>query len=290
MLIDKIGNSYIWQNGEYVKAQNANISVLTHSLHYASSVFEGIRIDNGKIFQLKKHISRLFASARTVGLEIDYSSNQVIVAIGKLVVLNNLSNGYIRPLVWRGAETTRLDGSGTSVNIMVACWEFNRSNKAVNVVMSKWRKPHPLSIPPQCKSSGGYMTMLIALNEAKECGYDDALLLDMNDNIAELTTSNIFFLDGRNLITPTTENVLNGITRQNVIKIAKENNLNVIEKNIKADELVNFDGAFATGTAAGIKIIDSIKVFDKKVVFSGNDNISIIRDCFGDKIRKGDDE
>lgn len=262
LLSDREG--YIWMNGEFIAWRTATVHVLTHSLHYSSSVFEGERSYDGKIVELEAHTERLLRSAKTLGHRVNYSASQINEATRKLLTLNNMIDGYVRPLIWRDSEFQKIATPNQSnTNIMIACWQFGEASKKLtnNIVLSKWIKPHPHSIPPQCKSAGSYQSMILALNDAFDAGYDDALLLDFNGFIAECTTTNIFFVDDqKRLITPKPHNILSGITRGLIARIATEENIEVIERDITATELGSFNECFATGTAAGVKAIDSIDV------------------------------
>jgi branched-chain amino acid aminotransferase len=288
LLSDREG--YIWINGEFVAWRTATVHVLTHSLHYSSSVFEGERAYNGKIVELEAHTERLLRSAKTLGHNVNYSASQINEATRKLLTLNNMIDGYVRPLVWRDSEFQKIATQNQSnTNIMIACWQFGEKNKNLtnNVILSKWIKPHPHSIPPQCKSAGSYQSMILALNDAFDAGYDDALLLDFNGFIAECTTTNIFFVDNqKRLITPKPYNILSGITRGIIIKLAKENNIEVIELDITSTELCSFTECFATGTAAGVKAIDSIDSNGTKHKYVNSTILPMISSMYESFVRK----
>ncbi|MES2215135.1 MAG: branched-chain amino acid transaminase [Pseudomonadota bacterium] len=279
---------YIWFNGEFILWQDAKVHVLTHSLHYASSVFEGERAYNGKIFELEAHTERLLASAATLRLDVAYSAEEINQATKKLLMLNNLQDGYVRPLIWRGSESQKIVlSSALSTNIMVACFAMSPKNsKSMNVELSSWIKPHPLSIPPQCKSSGAYQTMILALSDAIEKGYDDALLLDWRGYIAECSSSNIFFVKDGHLVTPTTEAVLSGITRKAVIDIAKEVGINTEERHITPEEIESFSECFVTGTAAGIKFVNSITTSSGKTLYKNADIIPKLTLLYEERVRR----
>lgn len=255
-------DGFIWMNGEFIQWRSANVHILTHSLHYSSSVFEGERAYNGKIVALEAHTARLLNSAKMLGHNINYSASQINEATRKLLVLNNMTDCYIRPLVWRDSEFQKIATPNQSnTNIMIACWPFGEmTQKTTNdIIVSNWIKPHPRSIPPQCKSSGSYQSMILALNDAFAQGYNDALLLDLNGFIAECTTTNIFFVKNtKTIVTPKPDTILSGITRGIIINLAKEEGIEIIEQNIKNDAFGEFIECFATGTAAGVKPIDSI--------------------------------
>lgn len=262
--------AHIWFNGNFIFWQEAKIHVLNHSLHYGGSVFEGIKAVNGKIFKAEEHFSRLLSSAKLMRYEANYVINDLIEATYKLINLNNLPNAYIRPLIWRNTDNTILSPINPKTNIMIAAWKplakLNSYDLKLNI--SKWIKAGEEIMPVQCKSSCHYSMMIIAITEAKEQGFNDSILLDKQNNIAECTTSNIFFYENSNLYTPTTKNCLNGITRQSVINIAKKIGYNIFEQEIKPSDLDKFSGAFITGTAAGIKFVKEITDNEKVFIFN----------------------
>jgi branched-chain amino acid aminotransferase len=270
---------HIWYNGEIIKSQDAKVHMLTHSLHYAGGVFEGIKSFNGKVFSLEKHIARLFKSAQEMRLEINFSQNEVITATKKVVRLNNLSDSYIRPFVWRSTEALAVLPCKPIFHILVGTWEPRRKVKLdpLKVNISKWIKPSPEMNPIQCKASSYYAMLSRIGLEAIEAGYDDSIMLDINKYIAECTTSNIFFIKENQLFTPTTDNCLNGITRQTVIEIAAQNNIEVHQRNIILEDIPNFDAAFVTGTAAGLKPIGQVDYLDNTIIFKDSDLFAFLK-------------
>ena len=267
---------YIWINREFVKWEDANIHVLTHSLHYSGAVFEGQRSYNGKIFRLDDHTERLLKSADYMGLKHDYSALEINQACKDILIRNNLKDSYIRPLMWRGAGSLRIaTDDDCQVNCLILAINSNppfRHN--LRLTLGKWRKLPPDSIPPQCKSSAHYAMSIVSINEAKAKGFDDALLLDIDGNVAECTGSNIFFSTGNKLVTPIADKFLNGITRQTIISLAKEIGIDVSEQIVTLDSLKNYDGCFITGSAAEIASIASITT--QKEVFHFT-NLSIVQ-------------
>ncbi len=264
---------YIWFNGTFIKWQDAKIHVLTHSLHYSGGVFEGEKSYNGKIFRINEHTARLFRSASLMKLEIPYTKEEIIQASVELLLKNNLQNAYVRPLVWRSTEALMVKPVNPIVNVMIAAWEPRKkpSLNPLNLVVGKWRRPPENSHPVQCKSSSQYAMFTLAIIEANEIGYDDALLLDQDDHIAECTTSNIFFIKGNELYTPKIKYCLNGITRQTTIAIASNLGIKIYEQDIRLDDIHSFDGCFVTGTAIGLKDIGSIAFNEEKKLFDTND-------------------
>jgi branched-chain amino acid aminotransferase len=285
-LSDRTG--YIWFNGEFIDWQAAKVHALTHSLHYASAVFEGERAYNGKIFELEAHTTRLLASAATLKHDVTFSAEEINRATKKLLLLNNLTDCYVRPLIWKGSESQRIVSTLTSTNMMIACFPMSqRESKSSNVALSTWMKPHPLSIPPQCKSSGAYQTMILALHDALEAGYDDALLLDFRGFIAECSTANIFFGKDGCLFTPTTEAVLSGITRRVIIDLARDVGIRTEERHITVDEIKDFTECFMTGTAIGMKPIQSITISkDNKTIYKNDDIAPRLMQLYEDRVRR----
>jgi len=266
---------YIWFNGEFVESDNAKIHILTSSLHYASAVFEGERAYDGKVFKLEEHTDRLFKSAATLKYKPAFSPAEINRATNELLRMNKLDNCYVRPLLWRGSESMRLTSPMLSTNTMISCFEMGgggegKRSSEINVVMSNWTKAHPSAIPPQCKSAGAYQTNIVAQLEAIEQGFDDALMLDYRGFIAECTTSNIFFVDGDKLIIPIPDGILHGITMQTVIEIATKLGIHCKQKRIMPDEVGNFSECFITGTAAGLKKVNSITIAGSKVDYKSS--------------------
>ncbi len=260
-------------NGEFMQLDAAKIHVLTNSLHYASAVYEGERAYDGKIFKLEKHTDRLFKSAATLKHKPTFSQEEFNQVTKELLKMNNLADCYVRPLIWRGSESMRLTSPMLSTNMMVACWEMGgggegkRVPTTMDIVVSKWTKAHPSAMPPQCKAAGSYQMGIVAQLEAIEQGFDDALMLDWRGYVGECTTSNIFFVDGDMLVTPTPDGVLHGITMQAVAAIAEGSNITCEYRRIMPDEMAKFTECFITGTAAGIKKVNSITYNGHKIEY-----------------------
>lgn len=266
-------NGYIWINGELIEWKKAQIHLLTHSLHYGGAVFEGIRAYEGKIFKLKEHIDRFIASADILKYRSDFTANQIIDATYKLLTINNLTNCYIRPLMWKGPESQRINSSMLSINTMIAAWDVSSSEfrkTQLDLIVSNWIKAHPNSLPPMCKSSANYQMSSVAQQQAIEDGYDDALLLDYRGFVAECTVSNIFFVEGNKLVTPIPDSILIGITRSTVIDLANSIGIEVEERRISPEDLGNFSESFMTGTAVEVKAISSITFENKKISYNNN--------------------
>ncbi|WP_375327296.1 branched-chain amino acid transaminase [Candidatus Tisiphia endosymbiont of Nemotelus uliginosus] len=259
---------YIWINGEFIAVNDAKISVLTHSLHYSGGVFEGERAYNGAVFKLEKHTTRLLESAKILHLDVPYSADDIIKAHHLLIEKNNIKDAYIRPLIWHGSESLNITNPALSVNLLIAA--INSAPKpstSLNLHIAQFRKPHPNSLPPQCKSSGHYNMMITIQKEAKSLGYDDAIVLDWQGLIAECTVANIFFVQDEQLFTPIADRFLNGITRQVVLDIARTIGLEVKEARITIEQLKEFKEGFITGTSVEIKGINSINCGKETVMF-----------------------
>ncbi len=264
--------AHIWLNGHLVPWEEAKIHVLTHSLHYAGAAFEGERAYNGKIFKLAEHTNRLIASAKTLHLDLQYGFEDIINAHHELLLKNKIQDAYIRPLIWRGDESLGLGSNTLSTNLLILAVRSNpRADRGLKIHISNWQKPQPKAMPIECKSSGHYNMMIIAEKEALNKGYDDAILLDWRGFIAECTTTNIFFVQQGEIITPIADAFLNGITRQTVIELAQNLGYSAKEQYIKPEEISSFDECFITGTAAEIRGVSSINYENKQKIFENND-------------------
>jgi branched-chain amino acid aminotransferase len=262
----------IWYNNELVDWQDVKLHVLSHGLHYASCVFEGERVYDGSIFKLEEHTSRFFHSAKRMGFEIPYSEKDINNACNKIISVQNVQNGYVRPVAWRGSEMMAISAQQTKIHVAIATWEwgsyFDPKLKidGIKLNISKWRRPAPNTIPWDTKASGLYMICTLSKHEAEQQGYSDSLMLDHEGNVAEATGANIFFKDNEgNLHTPIPDSFLDGITRRTVIEIAKSKKIKVIERKISPDELSKFVGCFLTGTAAEVTPVSCIDKFKFKV-------------------------
>ena len=255
---------YIWFDGELINWRDAKVHVLTHGLHYASSVFEGERCYKGKIFREIEHTKRLHHSANTLGFKIPYSIDEICKIRKVVLKANNIIDGYIRPVSWRGSEMMGISAQRNTIHFAVAAWEWpsyytpESRLKGIKLQLSKWRRPSPDTAPVSTKAAGLYMICTLAKHEAEKNGCQDALMLDHRGFIAETTSANIFIIINNELHTPTPDCFLNGITRQEVIKIAKKNGIPVVERHIKLDELEKADEVFVTGTAAEVTPVSQI--------------------------------
>ena len=255
----------IWFNNELCEWQDARVHIISHGMHYASLVFEGLRVYDTKIFKLKEHTERLFNSAKILDMKIPYSFDEIIEATKKLVSDQSIENGYIRPFVWRGSEMMGVSAQNTKINVAIAIWDwptyFNPELKlkGIKLNISKWQRPPQNSSPWESKAAGLYMICTLSKHQAEKDGYTDSLMLDHEGNIAEATSANIFFKDKNNeLHTPIPDSFLDGITRKTVIDLAKSKNIKINERKISPNEISNFKGCFITGTAAEITPVGNI--------------------------------
>ena len=256
----------IWFNNELVEWQDARVHVISHGMHYASLVFEGLRVYNKKIFKLEDHTKRLFHSARRLDIQVPYSEKELNEATLKLVDDQKIQNGYIRPFVWRGSEMMGVSAQKTKINVAIAIWDWpayfdtKLKQKGIKLNISKWQRPPQNSSPWDSKAAGLYMICTLSKHEAEKQGYTDSLMLDHEGNIAEATSANIFFKDTNDeLNTPIPDSFLDGITRKTVIEIAKSKGIKINERKISPKEIQSFKGCFITGTAAEITPVASIK-------------------------------
>ena len=262
----------IWFNGKPTNWSDVKIHVLNHGLHYASCVFEGERVYDGEIFKLEEHTKRLFHSAARLGFEIPYNQEVINSACKDIVKIQDVKNGYVRPVVWRGSEMMAISAQKTKIHVAIATWEWgsyfdpNLKLKGIKLNISKWRRPAPNTIPWDTKASGLYMICTLSKHEAEKEGFTDSLMLDFQENIAEATGANIFFKNDKDEIhTPIPDSFLDGITRRSIIEIAKSKNIKIIERKIKPDELSEFSGCFLTGTAAEVTPVSQIDKYKFKV-------------------------
>ena len=279
----------IWYNNELVDWNDVKVHVLSHGLHYASCVFEGERVYDGEIFKLEEHTKRFFYSAERMGFEIPYSLEEINNASKKIISIQNVSNGYVRPVAWRGSEMMAISAQKTKIHVAIATWEWGSyfdpklKIEGIKLNISKWRRPAPNTIPWDTKAAGLYMICTLSKHEAEKQGFTDSLMLDHEGNVAEATGANIFFKDKEGkLHTPIPDSFLDGITRRTIIEIAKSKNIEVIERKIKPTELSNFVGCFLTGTAAEVTPVSMIDKFNFKVC----NTIIDLSDSYQDIVRK----
>ena len=262
----------IWYNNELVNWADAKIHILNHGLHYASCVFEGERVYDGFIFKLEEHTTRLFYSAKRMGITIPYSETEINNACKEIISVQNIKDGYVRPMVWRGSEMMAISAQQTKIHVAVATWDWGSyfdpklKVNGIRLNISNWRKPPPNTIPWDTKASGLYMINTLSKHEAEQQGYADSLMLDHEENVAEATGANIFFkTENGEIHTPIPDCFLNGITRRTVIEIAKSKGIKIHERKIKPEELSSFVGCFLTGSAAEVTPVSRIANYQFKV-------------------------
>ena len=261
----------IWMDGRLIDWKAANIHILTHAMHYASSVFEGERCYNGKIFKSQEHSERLKNSAKSIDFEIPYSIDEIEVAKNDVLVANKLDDAYVRAIAWRGAgEDMGVASAKNPVRLAVAAWEWGAyygeaKMKGAKLDISKWKRPSPETIPCDAKAAGLYMICTMSKHAAEAKGCSDAMMFDYRGYIAEATGANIFFVKDGEVHTPKPDCFLNGLTRQTVIEMLKEKNVQVHERHIMPGELESFEQCWLTGTAAEITPVGEIGDYNFEV-------------------------
>ena len=264
-------------DGKLVEWSDAKIHVLTHTLHYGTGVFEGVRAyetsDGPAIFRLEDHTNRLFESAKLIGMKIPYDKKELNDAQSKVVNINNLKNAYIRPMCFYGSEGMGLRADNLKVHAIIAAWDWgsylgdDKILNGIKVKVTDFPKRCEKSMLHKAKASGNYLYSMLALKDALNSGFDEALILDVDDNVNEGSGENFFMVANNTIHTPKDATVLNGITRQTVMKIARDLNYNVEETNISVDDVKSSNEAFFTGTAAEVTPIiqvDNVKINDGK--------------------------
>jgi branched-chain amino acid aminotransferase len=267
----------IWMDGKLVEWSDAKIHVLTHTLHYGTGVFEGVRAyetsDGPAIFRLEDHTNRLFESAKLIGMQIPYDAKELNDAQSEVVKINNLKNAYIRPMCFYGSEGMGLRADNLKVHAIVAAWDWgsylgdDKILNGIKVKVTDFPKRSEKSMLHKAKASGNYLYSMLALKDALNSGFDEALILDTDDNVNEGSGENFFMIKNNIIHTPKDATVLNGITRQTIMKIARDLNYSVEETNITVDDVKSSDEAFFTGTAAEVTPIiqvDNVKINDGK--------------------------
>ena len=254
----------IWLDGSFVDWRDANVHVLTHAMHYASSVFEGERAYNGKIFKSVKHAERFKKSANLIDFEIPYTVEEIEKAKYQALEKNGLSDAYVRAFAWRGAgEDMGVASSRNPVRVAVAVWSWGNyygdaKFKGAKLDIAKWRRPDPATAPSQAKAAGLYMIATMSKHAAEDRGCSDAMMFDYRGYVAEATGANMFFVKDGAVHTPKPDAFLNGITRQTVIDLLKEKGISVIERHIMPEELEGFEQCWLTGTAAEVTPVGQI--------------------------------
>tara|TARA_B100000700_G_scaffold252923_1_gene284588 strand:+ start:263 stop:1150 length:888 start_codon:yes stop_codon:yes gene_type:complete len=279
----------IWINNKLVDWSNAKLHILSHGLHYASCVFEGERVYDGEIFKLEEHTSRLFYSAKRMGIKMPYSEKEINNASKDIIAVQKVKNGYVRPVVWRGSEMMAISAQKNKIHVAIASWEWGSyfdpklKLNGIKLNISSWRRPSPNSVPWDTKASGLYMICTLSKHDAESKGFTDSLMLDHEGNIAEATGANIFFKDkSGDIHTPIPDSFLDGITRRCVIDIARSKNIKIVERKIKPEEMSKFAGCFLTGTAAEVTPVSQIDKYN----FTVCNTIKELSESYQDLVRK----
>ncbi|MEP2682266.1 MAG: branched-chain amino acid aminotransferase [Sulfitobacter sp.] len=257
-------DGYIWMDGKMVDWREANVHILTHAMHYASSVFEGERAYNGKIFKSREHSERLKRSAEMIDFEIPYTIDQIEAAKAEVLAASGLQDAYVRAVAWRGVgEDMGVASARNPVRMAIAAWEWgayygDAKMKGAKLDISKWKRPSPETIPSHAKAAGLYMICTMSKHAAEAKGCSDAMMYDYRGYVAEATGANIFFVKDGEVHTPTPDCFLNGITRQTVIGMLKGKGITVHERHIMPEELEGFEQCWLTGTAAEVTPVGQI--------------------------------
>mgnify|MGYP001259084372 FL=1 len=293
--MDTLANreGFIWMDGQLIDWADAKVHVLTHTLHYGLGVFEGVRAystpEGTKIFRLNDHTNRLFESAKAVNMKIPFSQQEINEAQKEVFRVNELDEGYIRPMCFYGSEGMGLRADNLKVHCIVAAWEWpsymspEAFEKGINIKISSYKRETG-NIVSRSKVNGNYVTSIMALQEAMKEGYDEALLLDDEDNISEGSGENFFIVKNKTLYTPDLDASIDGITRKSIISLAEELAIKVEVKKVKLQDVLDADELFFTGTAAEVVPIRSV---DKKLISDGErgEVTTILQKNYFDQVR-----
>ncbi len=261
----------IWLDGQMIDWRDANVHIMTHAMHYASSVFEGERAYNGKIFKSRLHSERLRKSAQMIDFEIPYTVDEIEAAKVEVLSASGLSDAYVRAIAWRGAgEDMGVASARNPVRLAIAAWEWgayygDAKMKGAKLDISKWKRPSPETIPCHAKAAGLYMICTMSKHAAEAKGCSDAMMFDYRGYVAEATGANIFFVKNGEVHTPDPDCFLNGITRQTVIGMLKDRQITVHERHIMPEELESFEQCWLTGTAAEVTPVGQIGDYNFEV-------------------------
>lgn len=257
-------DGWIWFDGAFVPWRDAKTHVLTHGLHYGSSVFEGERMYGGEIFKLTAHSQRLKRSAELLDFDIPYSVAEIDAACKETCEKNGMTDCYIRPVAYLGAEQLSVSSLNSKVHLAIAAWEWPSyfdpevKKKGIRLEWAKWRRPDPATAPSTAKAGGLYMICTMSKTAAEKRGFADAMMLDWRGYVAEATGANVFFVQNGALHTPRVDHILDGITRQTVIEMAQAKGIEVVIRDILPEELADFSECFLTGSAAEVTPVSEI--------------------------------
>ena len=257
-------DGWIWLDGQMVPWREAEVHVLTHAMHYASSVFEGQRAYNAEIFKLDEHSRRLRRSAELLGFELPWSVEDINQACREVLKANGLTDAYMRPIAWRGAESIGVAPGVTRPHLAIAAWEWGKyyderiSAQGIRLEIAKWRRPAPYTAPTESKAAGLYMICTMSRQNAEANGFDDAIMFDWRGRVAEATGANVLFVRDGQIHTPVPDCFLDGITRRTVMDLARKRGIEVVEREIWPEELETFEQCFLAGTAVEVTPVRSI--------------------------------
>ena len=281
-------DGWIWVDGEFVPWREAKTHVLTHGLHYGSSVFEGERMYAGEIFKLTEHSERLHRSANLLDMEIPFSVAEIDQACKDTCIKMGMEDAYIRPVAFLGPEQVSVSALHNKAHVAIAVWDWPSyfdpevKKKGIKLEWAKWRRPDPLTAPTTAKAAGLYMICTMSKNAAEKRGFADAMMLDWRGYVAEATGANVFFVQDGVIHTPDVTHILNGITRQTVIDIAKAKGIEVVVRHIRPEELSTFSECFLTGSAAEVTPVQSIGEY----TFTPGDLSLTLMDDYGKLVRR----
>ena len=280
-------DGWLWVNGEFVPWREAKTHILTHALHYGSSVFEGERMYGGEIFKLTEHSERLHRSANLLDFELPYSVAEIDQACKDTCIKMGMEDAYIRPVAFLGPEQVSVSALNNKAHVAIAVWDWPSyfdpevKKKGIRLEWAKWRRPDPLTAPTTAKAAGLYMICTMSKNAAEKRGFADAMMLDWRGYVAEATGANVFFVQDGVIHTPDVTHILNGITRQTVIDIARAKGIEVVVRHIRPEELSTFSECFLTGSAAEVTPVQSIGEY----TFTPGDLSLTLMDDYGKLVR-----
>ena len=280
-------DGHIWMNGKVIPWKDAHVHVLTHGLHYGSSVFEGERAYNGKIFKSKEHTQRFRKSAQIMDFDLPFTDDEINAAKDEIVAISGGGDQYVRPVAFRGSEMMAVSAQNNTIHVAIATWGWpsmfdpETKMKGIKLDIAEYRRPDPMCAPVHAKAAGLYMICTISKHKAEKKGYADAMMLDWQGRVAECTGANIFFIKDGAIHTPIADCFLNGLTRQTVIALAKTQGMEVIETRIMPEELATFNECFIVGSAAEVTPVAEIGPYKFK---PGNMSRSLM-DAYSSAVR-----